>query len=35
VTKLARRGDPAAFVAFLGSPDGQAVLAGAGLESAS
>jgi molybdate transport system substrate-binding protein len=35
VTKLARRGDPAAFVAFLGSPDGQAVLHQAGLESAS
>ena len=32
VTKLARRGDPAAFVAFLGSPDGQAVLRSAGLE---
>nr|WP_294502976.1 substrate-binding domain-containing protein [uncultured Rhodopila sp.] len=35
VTKLARRGDPAAFVAFLGGPDGQAVLHLAGLESAS
>jgi len=35
VTKLARRGDPAAFVAFLASPDGQAVLQQAGLESAS
>jgi len=33
VTKLAQRGDPAAFVAFLGSPDGQAVLHAAGLES--
>ena len=32
VTKLARRGDPAAFVAFLGSSDGQAVLRSAGLE---
>ncbi len=34
VTKLASRGDPAAFVAFLGSGDGQAVLLGAGLEAA-
>jgi molybdate transport system substrate-binding protein len=32
VTRLARRGDPAAFVAFLGSSDGQAVLRSAGLE---
>jgi molybdate transport system substrate-binding protein len=32
VTKLARRGDPAAFVAFLGSADGLAVLRSAGLE---
>jgi molybdate transport system substrate-binding protein len=32
VTRLARRGDPAAFVAFLGSPEGQAVLRSAGLE---
>lgn len=35
VTKLARRGDPAAFVAFLGSPEGQAVMRSAGLEIAS
>jgi molybdate transport system substrate-binding protein len=35
VTKLARRGDPAAFVRFLGSPEGQAVLHEAGLETAS
>lgn len=35
VTKLAYRGDPAAFVAFLGSAEGQAVLQAAGLESAS
>ena len=34
VTKLARRGDPAAFVAFLGSPEGLAVLRSAGLETA-
>jgi ABC-type molybdate transport system substrate-binding protein len=34
VTKLARRGDPARFVAFLGSPDGLAVLRAAGLEPA-
>lgn len=33
VTKLARRGDPVAFLAFLGSADGQAVLSKAGLES--
>jgi molybdate transport system substrate-binding protein len=32
VTKLARRGDPGAFVAFLGSSEGQAVLRSAGLE---
>jgi molybdate transport system substrate-binding protein len=32
VTKLARRGDPAAFVAFLASADGRAVLRSAGLE---
>ncbi|HBK08685.1 MAG TPA: molybdenum ABC transporter substrate-binding protein [Acetobacteraceae bacterium] len=32
VTKLARRGDPAAFVAFLADPEGQAVLLAAGLE---
>jgi molybdate transport system substrate-binding protein len=35
VTKLARRGDPAAFVAFLGSAEGIAVLRGAGLETVS
>jgi molybdate transport system substrate-binding protein len=35
VTKLARRGDPAAFVAFLGSAEGQAALRSAGLETAS
>jgi molybdate transport system substrate-binding protein len=34
VTKLARRGDPAAFLTFLGSPDGQAALHAAGLEAA-
>jgi hypothetical protein len=34
VTRLARRGDPAGFVTFLGSPDGQAVLRAAGLEPA-
>jgi molybdate transport system substrate-binding protein len=34
VTKLARRGNPAAFTAFLVSPEGQAVLHTAGLESA-
>ncbi len=34
VTKLAWRGDPAAFVAFLASPEGQAVLLTAGLEDA-
>jgi molybdate transport system substrate-binding protein len=34
VTRLARRGDPAAFVAFLGSPDGLTVLRSAGLEDA-
>ena len=33
VTKLARRGDPAAFVTFLGSAEGQGVLHPAGLES--
>jgi molybdate transport system substrate-binding protein len=33
VTKLARRGDPAAFLAFLGSPEGQAIFHTAGLES--
>jgi molybdate transport system substrate-binding protein len=32
VTKLARRGDPAAFVAYLGSAEGQAVLRAAGLD---
>jgi molybdate transport system substrate-binding protein len=32
VTKLARRGDPAAFVAYLSSAEGQAVLRAAGLE---
>jgi len=32
VTKLARRGDPAAFVAFLSGAEGQAVLKAAGLE---
>jgi molybdate transport system substrate-binding protein len=32
VTRLARRGNPAAFVAFLGSSDGQAALRSAGLE---
>jgi molybdate transport system substrate-binding protein len=35
VTKLAYRGDPAAFVAFLGSPEGQTVMQAAGLETAS
>ena len=34
VTTLAYRGDPAAFVAFLDSPDGKAVLRSAGLETA-
>lgn len=34
VTKLAWRGDPAAFVGFLASPEGQAVLLAAGLENA-
>jgi molybdate transport system substrate-binding protein len=34
VTKLARRGNPAAFIAFLGSPEGQALLHEAGLEGA-
>jgi len=34
VTRLARRGDPAAFLAFLTSPDGQAVLLSSGLEAA-
>jgi molybdate transport system substrate-binding protein len=34
VTTSARRGDPAAFLAFLGSKDGQAVLQTAGLETA-
>jgi len=33
-TKLAYRGDPAAFIAILGSAEGQAVLHTAGLESA-
>lgn len=32
VTRLSRRGDPAAFIAFLGSPDGQTALRSAGLE---
>lgn len=32
VTKLAWRGDPAAFVAFLGGPEGQAELLATGLE---
>ncbi len=32
VTKLARRGDPAAFLMFLASKEGQAALAQAGLE---
>jgi molybdate transport system substrate-binding protein len=32
VTKLARRGDPAAFIAFLASPEGLAVMRSAGLE---
>jgi molybdate transport system substrate-binding protein len=35
VTKLTRRGDPAAFIAFLASPEGLAVLRSAGLEAAS
>jgi molybdate transport system substrate-binding protein len=35
ITKLARRGDPAAFLAFLSSPEGQTVLRSAGLETAS
>lgn len=34
VTTLARRGDPAAFIAFLDSPNGQTALRSAGLESA-
>lgn len=34
VTKLARRGDPVTFLAFLSSPDGQAVLHTTGLEDA-
>ncbi len=34
VTKLARRGDPAAFLTFLDSADGQASLHAAGLETA-
>lgn len=32
VSKLSSRGDPAAFIAFLGSPDGIAALRAAGLE---
>jgi len=32
VTKLARRGDPPGFIAFLASPEGLAVLRSAGLE---
>jgi len=32
VTKLARRGDPGGFIAFLASPDGGGVLQAAGLE---
>jgi molybdate transport system substrate-binding protein len=32
VTRLARRGDPAAFIGFLGSAEGRAVLQAAGLE---
>jgi molybdate transport system substrate-binding protein len=35
VTKLARRGDPAAFIAFLAGPEGLAVLRSAGLEAVS
>jgi molybdate transport system substrate-binding protein len=35
VTKLARRGDPAAFINFLASPEGLAVLRAAGLETIS
>jgi molybdate transport system substrate-binding protein len=35
VTKLARRGDPAAFVGFLASAEGLAVLRSAGLEATS
>jgi ABC-type molybdate transport system substrate-binding protein len=35
VTKLTRRGDPAAFIAFLAGPEGLAVLRSAGLEAAS
>jgi molybdate transport system substrate-binding protein len=35
ITKLARRGDPAAFISFLGSAEGLAVLHSAGLETAS
>ena len=34
ITKLARRGDPNAFIAFLASPDGQTVMQAAGLERA-
>ena len=34
VTKLATRGDPAAFVRFLGGADGRAILRSAGLEDA-
>lgn len=34
-TKLARRGDPAGFVSFLGSPEGQTALQAAGLEATS
>lgn len=34
VTTLARRGDPAAFIAFLDSPEGQIALRSAGLETA-
>jgi molybdate transport system substrate-binding protein len=34
VTKLARRGDPAAFLTFLGGSDCQAILHAAGLEAA-
>ena len=33
ITKLARRGDPAAFIGFLASQDGLSVLQAAGLES--
>lgn len=35
ITKLARRGDPAGFIAFLGSPDGLAALRSAGLDATS